>query len=199
MGGGGGRRGTNFDAVPRRLGAGRRVPGGAWPSPREKGVWTRGRAGGEPEGGQAAARRTERWGATRAEGRGAGEPDLGGGRGRRARARRCEGEGRGGSAEEPNEWVRGAPGGRGVRGGAAAAPGVGAEAGPTRGGAGGPGSPAPPHPPPRQNGVEAQAGAGCEGSGATLQRNHSPCARASGRSAPLLRPPRGAAAAPQRR
>ena len=36
-------------------------PGEAWRSPREKGVWIRGPAPGEREGGKAAAGRTGRW------------------------------------------------------------------------------------------------------------------------------------------
>lgn len=72
------------------------------------------------------------------------------------------------------------------------------------GGCGGRGSPAsaPPRPPLRQNGVAEQASQGCEGRGEKGKKiNHSPSARASRRSlsAPFLRPPRAAAAAPQRR
>ena len=63
-------------------------------------------------------------------------------------------------------------------------------------------APAPPRPPLRQNGVAEQTSQGCEGSGEKGKKiNHSPFPRASRRSlsAPFLRPPRTAAAAPQRR
>lgn len=199
-GGRGGNKDTNFNAGDRRAGC----PGVA-ASPGE-GVVHVGTRHGESEGGKAAARSKGRWApgtGGRRRGRGAGEPKVRGGRiwggGRRARA---AGRGTGEAAAGRTRMN-----GRRGRGPGRAAEG---QPPPRRGGrgralrAGEPGSPAParapPPPPLRQHGVEEPASEGREGSG-EKGKNKPLTLRASLQPlpAPLLRPPRAAPAAPQRR